>query len=228
MKQAVVSLTELLAKKRWDPRSCLGTAAHADGEQFGGQQTMAIGELVRERREQSKPTTNPSESFVYVGLENVESATGDIVGETTRKGGEVLSTSKHFRRGDVLFSRLRPNLNKVCCPPFDQGYCSGEFIVLVPVTDVTTARVLREQLSLPAVVQRLKDLVAGATLPRVATTDLLELRVPVVDRKQLAVLTQRLLKEDAKRARWKKDLEEHPARLAQLISATSIARSSSR
>lgn len=183
--------------------------------------------MARERREQSKPPTNPNESFIYIGLENVESATGAIVGEVTRKGGDVLSTSKRFRRKDILFSRLRPNLNKVCCPPFDQGYCSGEFIVLIPETGATAARVLRELLSLPAVVQQLTALVAGATLPRVSRTDLLELRVPVVDKNQWPVLTKRLLEEDAKRARWKKYLDEHPAKMAQLISAAFIARSDS-
>jgi hypothetical protein len=74
--------------------------------------------------------TAPDAELPYVALEHVESGTGRLLPEfkrQTRTGGaEIL-----FRRGDVLFGKLRPYLAKVVAPEFD-GCASGEFLVLRP------------------------------------------------------------------------------------------------
>lgn len=54
------------------------------------------------------------------------------------------SSSNRFEPGDVLYSRLRPYLNKVIAPDFS-GLCSGEFIVLTPGNEIT-AEFLRARL----------------------------------------------------------------------------------
>jgi len=211
MRARIVSATDFLPSKRWDPRSHLGDPR--EREETG---VAPIGKFASERREQSKPPSGVSETFIYIGLENVESITGDLVGTVHRKGGDVRSASKHFRRGDVLFSRLRPNLNKVCCPPFDAGYCSGEFVVLVPKKGMT-ARVLRELIASPRVAQRLIGLVAGATLPRVGTGDLLALPVPEIDPVRVSELTSLLLEADAERKKWKDLLTAQVAEVNTLV-----------
>jgi len=210
-----VMLRELVARKRWDPRAHLRSSIRSMQSSSGS--SVHVISLARERREQSRPPTDPAEQFVYIGLENVESGTGDIVGSPWRKGGDVLSTSKHFRTGDVLLSRLRPNLNKVCCPPFSEGFCSGEFIVLAPNTERVSSRVLRELLASPDFVQRLTSLVAGATLPRVAAADVLQQDVPAVDPAKLQALTASLQAEDKRRQQWKEELAEQPSRLIALV-----------
>jgi type I restriction enzyme, S subunit len=73
---------------------------------------------------------SPGAELPYVALEHVESLTGAFVQgfrpETKAATAEVL-----FRRGDVLFGKLRPYLAKVIAPDFD-GCASGEFLVLRP------------------------------------------------------------------------------------------------
>ena len=44
------------------------------------------------------------------------------------RGAEVESTKSIFRKGDVLYGKLRPYLNKVAQPDFD-GICSTDFLV---------------------------------------------------------------------------------------------------
>jgi type I restriction enzyme S subunit len=70
----------------------------------------------------------------YVALEHIASATGRFVAgfepEVKGASAEVL-----FRRGDVLFGKLRPYLAKVIAPEFD-GMASGEFIIMRPTSDV--------------------------------------------------------------------------------------------
>lgn len=87
----------------------------------------SLSEVVSHVGDRADPQTEPNSR--YLGLEHVEAHTTKIL-----EGGsaaEMKSSSPRFRKGDVLYSRLRPYLNKVCTPDFD-GLCSGEFLVLRP------------------------------------------------------------------------------------------------
>lgn len=66
------------------------------------------------------------ENTHYLGLENIESNTGSYI-PTTEK--ESISSALQFKKGQVLFPKLRPYLNKVYFAEFD-GVCSTEFHVL--------------------------------------------------------------------------------------------------
>jgi type I restriction enzyme, S subunit len=75
----------------------------------------------------------------YIGLENIESATGRLIGdpgETDQPAaaatgdGESLSTT--FEPGDVLFGKLRPYLAKAWVAAFP-GRCTTELLVMQPV-----------------------------------------------------------------------------------------------
>jgi type I restriction enzyme S subunit len=73
----------------------------------------------------------PAESGTddYLGLENIESWTGRLVGEI--RPGSDASQSLAFSEEDVLFGKLRPYLAKVARPGF-RGQCSSEFLVMRP------------------------------------------------------------------------------------------------
>jgi type I restriction enzyme S subunit len=79
----------------------------------------------------SRPRRDPQgyPSLPYVGLEQIESNTGRLLG--TSAAAEMKSTAFHFQPNDVLYGRLRPYLNKVWRAVFE-GLCSSEFIVLPP------------------------------------------------------------------------------------------------
>lgn len=62
---------------------------------------------------------------VFIGLENVEGSTGRLI-ETESEYEE--GTYDVFRKGDVLFSKLRPYLEKAFIADFD-GFCTGEFVI---------------------------------------------------------------------------------------------------
>jgi type I restriction enzyme S subunit len=80
----------------------------------------------------ARSVRTPADSGQYVGLENVESATGKLVPEAS----EIEPTSAvSFKVGDVLYGKLRPYLRKVLVAPFN-GRCSSEFLVLRPAPGV--------------------------------------------------------------------------------------------
>ena len=65
----------------------------------------------------------------YTGLEHIEPWTGKHIAENEDFSSESLAS--HFRRGDVLFGKLRPYLAKVHAAA-TEGLCSSELLVLRP------------------------------------------------------------------------------------------------
>lgn len=119
--------------------------------------------------------TEIPEGANYIGLENVESNTGRYVPSTDK---ESVSSAFSIRKGQILFPKLRPYLNKVFLAPFD-GLCSTEFHVLegIALRSDFLALFLRSQI----VVKQTKHLMSGNTLPRLQTEDIEDLLVPIVD-----------------------------------------------
>lgn len=78
--------------------------------------------------EPSRGRALPAEVAVtqYVGLEHIEPQTMRLLGYG--KTHDVRSSSVRFSKGDVLYGKMRPYLNKVWVAEFD-GLCSAEFLV---------------------------------------------------------------------------------------------------
>ncbi len=75
-------------------------------------------------------TTDKTESIAYLGLEHVMSNTASLINDyepILDFEGDTLD----FKKGDVLFGKLRPYLAKIYMPDFD-GKCSSEFWVMNP------------------------------------------------------------------------------------------------
>lgn len=119
----------------------------------------------------------PSEN--YIGLVGVQSQTGELSGVEE----EVEGTCFTFERGDVLFARLRPYLNKVWCADAN-GCCSPEFHVLRVIDEKALqpeylAAVLRSSL----VLAQTRHMMTGNTHPLLANDDVINLVVPIPDLK---------------------------------------------
>jgi len=66
------------------------------------------------------------ENKPYIGLEHIEKDTGKLLGYG--QSSEIRSTKSLFYKGDLLYGKLRPYLNKVCVVDFD-GVCSTDILV---------------------------------------------------------------------------------------------------
>ncbi len=86
-------------------------------------------ELIRETvsPEQVDPDTP------YIGLEHIAEQSLSLVG--VGRAAEVSSTKFRFRRGDILFGKLRPYFRKVVRAPFD-GICSTDIWVVRPKSEI--------------------------------------------------------------------------------------------
>lgn len=100
---------------------------------------------------------------VYVALEHVESWTG----QARPQSGSKLFTGqvKRFRKGDVLFGKLRPYLAKVTRISSD-GVCAGEFFVLRPTDEAVSSAYLEHQLRAKHIIDIINGSTFGAKMPR--------------------------------------------------------------
>ena len=66
----------------------------------------------------------------YIGLENVTQSTGEITGDViTDRPTDIKSLKNVFKPGDILYGKLRPNLNKVWLAD-RKGICSTDIFVV--------------------------------------------------------------------------------------------------
>lgn len=135
-------------------------------------------------------TINPQgqEGIVtYIGLENIESKTGKIIGKTECNVQEIKSTKRLFKKGDILFGKLRPALNKVAYAN-TSGICSTDIIVL-------RAKNKKNLSEFYSILLRKDDFnkmvlygVSGGQLPRVDTNYFLQIpicQVPFEEQKKI-------------------------------------------
>ena len=138
----------------------------------GTYEAVRLGEVVDVDRCQ----TDSLDGLTYVGLENINGSDGTY-SPTGEK--ESISTAVLFRKGEILFPKLRPYLNKVWLADFD-GAASTEFFPLIP--NGVTPEYLIAYLRLTQVAKVMTLLMTGNTLPRVQLGDVMSLPVPIPPR----------------------------------------------
>lgn len=83
-----------------------------------------LGEIVEPSRKRVLPADVPA--MRYIGLEHIEPQTMRVLGHGY--GRDVRSSSVLFSKGDVLYGKMRPYLNKVWVAEYE-GICSAELLV---------------------------------------------------------------------------------------------------
>ena len=68
----------------------------------------------------------------HIGIDSIEKNTGILSGYRTVKEDNVISPKYHFGPQHILYSKIRPALNKVAVPEFE-GLCSADCYPLLPI-----------------------------------------------------------------------------------------------
>ncbi|MBN1363792.1 MAG: restriction endonuclease subunit S [Syntrophaceae bacterium] len=126
------------------------------------------------------PARFPDEEFNYVGMENVESITGRIVGFVPQKGKNIKSSSVLFDEEHILYGKLRPYLRKVVAPAvhgLNSGVASSEFIAIKQKEEIDKMY-LAEYLRSTIIAEQAK-MAIGARMPRVSTNMFLDYKIPL-------------------------------------------------
>lgn len=115
----------------------------------------------------SKPYKESLEGNVWLlNLDMIEAQTGRIIDYLYVDKSEVGNSTSAFDEGNVLYSKLRPYLNKVVVPK-QKGYATTELVPLRP-NDLLNREFLAYLLRSDNFVSYINEKVAGAKMPRVS------------------------------------------------------------
>ena len=102
-------------------------------------------------------------------LEDIEKDSGKILSFKTKKEVDSKSTKHIFKKGFVLYSKLRPYLNKCVIAPKD-GFCTSEILPL-DFGDMIYNKYAQLYLMSPFFVDYTNSLSFGVKMPRLGTED---------------------------------------------------------
>lgn len=139
-------------------------------------------------------------------LDMVESNSGRIINKLKAPLSEAGSSTHWFDERHVLYSKLRPYLNKVVLPD-EQGLATTELVPMLPDPEKLDRRYLVHYLRSKQFVSWISDQVAGAKMPRVSMKIFWDHEIPLpplAEQKRIAAI---LDKADAIRQKRKQAIE---------------------
>ena len=137
---------------------------------------------VCEPAELRDPRQDPAGKFHYVDISGIDRTCKAIAEHQTLSGADAPSRArKAIRKGDVLVSTVRPNLNAVAMVPayLDGHIASTGFCVLRPNRAVIEPRYLFYRTLTPEFVTALTARVRGISYPAVSDKDVKQVEVPL-------------------------------------------------
>ncbi len=130
-----------------------------------------------------------------LNLDMVEQQTGRVV-EYNFVGEDGLNGSiTQFDTENVLYSKLRPNLNKVVLPERN-GFCTSELLPLRPDARKLDRSYLAVFLRSDGFVNWAVSKTAGAKMPRLGTKDLLNANIPLPEIKEQKAIAEKFKKSE--------------------------------
>lgn len=190
--QSIVSeldlINELIAKKKAQLKDLDSLAQALFYEMFGdpisndkGWPTATMNDIAP-AKSFSGEIQKHNDKVWLLNLDMVESNTGKVLDKLYVDENEVGNSTATFNEDYVLYSKLRPYLNKVVLPT-NSGYCTSELVPLLPDKSSVNRVYLAHLLRSSQFVNYINIKVAGAKMPRVSMSDFrkFEVIIPEID-----------------------------------------------
>ena len=114
--------------------------------------------------------------YWLLNLEDIEQDSGRVILKKKVNYEKLPSSISYFDKNWVLYSKLRPYLNKVVLSD-EEGFCTSELLALKPDTKYITEIFLWKYLMNSSVLKYLETHVSGAKMPRVVMNDFKSLKI---------------------------------------------------
>lgn len=127
-------INELIRLKKEQLKDFDNLAQSLFYEMFGEGKCLRkkLKDIVKIQSGQVSPIEEPYSEMIHVGPANIESNTGRLLNLKTAKEENLISGKYLFNSSMVLYSKIRPNLNKVTIPSFE-GICSADMYPIIPL-----------------------------------------------------------------------------------------------
>lgn len=115
--------------------------------------------------------------WLYLGSDSIESNTGNVIQKKTISEQRISGPVNVFKKNDILYSKIRPYLNKAALVDFD-GYCSSDIYPL-EVFDNCDAKYLQMYLLSESFNNQIKTFYERALIPKINRNGLFSTHVPL-------------------------------------------------
>lgn len=153
-----------------------------------------------------KPVVRDEGNVWQLNLDMVESGSGKVLNKIKTPLSEAGSSTHWFDSRHVLYSKLRPYLNKVVLPD-EQGLATTELVPMLPDPEMLDRRYLVHYLRSKQFVSWISDQVAGAKMPRVSMKVFWEHKIPLPPLEEQKRIAAILDKADAIRQKRKQAID---------------------
>ena len=126
------------------------------------------------------PNDKPYCNYPHIGGANIESNTGRFINVKLAKDENLISGKYPFDETMILYSKIRPNLNKVALPSF-KGVCSADMYPIIPDSKVINKVFLWQILSQKEFLDYAIAHSGRANIPKINREDLMEYSFEIFD-----------------------------------------------
>jgi type I restriction enzyme S subunit len=113
-------------------------------------------------------------NLFQVSSANIEKNTGKLMGYQTVKQSGIISDNHYFYKGQILYSKIRPLLNKVTIAPFD-GLCSAD---IYPIETLLDTEYLKYFMLSQAFLSQLSMTNRRVKMPKINKEELSKIFIP--------------------------------------------------
>ena len=165
---------------------------------------VRLGDVADVASGQVDPRGAAFQSLLFVAPDDIESDTGRLISRRTAADARAISGKYWFNADDVLFSKIRPYLNKVYVPS-EQGLCSADIYPLRPLAKIGRGYLALTLLS-EAFAAYTRTCSDRTGIPKVNRVDLMKYRfaLPPLEEQQAIAGMLDAVGEAAERARGKR------------------------
>ena len=119
--------------------------------------------------------------YPHIGIDSIVSGTGELKGYRTVAEDNVISGKYPFTPEHIIYSKIRPNLNKVARPDFE-GVCSADAYPILPKKDVCNRVFLAYVMRSDYFLSQILGYSTRSNMPKVNKNQLAHFRSPIPPR----------------------------------------------
>lgn len=124
------------------------------------------------------PNEEPYCNYPHIGGANIQSNTGVFVDVKLAKDEGLISGKYLFDESMILYSKIRPNLNKVALPSF-KGICSADMYPLITNTDIANKYYIKFSITHKKFIEYAVSHSGRANIPKINREALLAYDLPL-------------------------------------------------
>ena len=116
--------------------------------------------------------------YPHIGIDSIEKGTGELKGYRTVREDGVISGKYIFTPQHIIYSKIRPNLNKVALPAFE-GLCSADAYPILPNRENCNRVFLAVNMRSEYYLEYILQFSSRTNLPKVNRKEIAGFRMPL-------------------------------------------------